>query len=325
MSPIVILLAIPILFVIELIYFKIALRYNIADIPNQRSSHKSVTLRGGGIIFYLSAIYYLIATTLSAPLPYPWFMLGLTLIAVVSFIDDIAPLTSKLRLLFHFAAMLLMLYQLGLISNIHPWWYIVIALIVCTGVINAYNFMDGINGITGAYSLLTLGTLAYINQYQIAFIDPNLIYITMAGVFVFNLFNFRKKAKCFAGDVGSVSIAFIILFILGSLIITSQNFSYLLILGVYGVDTVLTIMHRIKLRENILDAHRKHAYQLMANELKIPHLTVSTIYTILQAAITAGLIYLFNYCYIYSAAVIVVLATIYIIFINRYFKLHLAK
>ena len=116
----------------------------------------------------------------------------------------------------------------------------------------------------------------YINQKE-NFIDNNFLIVTTLSVLVFCFFNFRKKAKCFAGDVGAVCIAFIILFALGRLILQTNDVTYLMLLGLYGVDTVLTIIHRIMLHENLGEAHRKHAYQLMANELKIPHVIAKKI------------------------------------------------
>ena len=249
------------LFVAELFYFRIADKCNIIDKPNERSSHTSITLRGGGVIFYFGALAYF----LTSGFEYPWFMLALTLVTFISFVDDVHSTSRKLRLLFHFSAMGLMFWQWGLFSL--PWWWIIIALIVCTGIINAYNFMDGINGITGGYSLVVLGGLAYINASIVPFVEPVFIYTVLCGVLVFCFFNFRKKAKCFAGDVGSVSIAFILLFLIGKLIIQTGDFSWIILLSVYGVDSVLTIIHRLMLHENIGLPHRKHMYQLMANEL----------------------------------------------------------
>ena len=252
------------LFVAELFYFRVADKFNIIDKPNERSSHSRITLRGGGIIFYFGALAYF----LSNHWEYPWFMLALTLITFISFVDDIRSTSQGLRLVFHFTAMALMFYQWGLFSL--SWWWIIIALIICTGIINAYNFMDGINGITGGYSLVILGALAYINSEITTFVEPALINTVLCAVLVFCFFNFRKKAKCFAGDVGSVSIAFILLFLIGKLIIKTEDFSWIILLSVYGVDSVLTIIHRLMLHENIGLPHRKHMYQLMANELKIP-------------------------------------------------------
>lgn len=306
------------LFVAELFYFRVADKFNIIDKPNERSSHSRITLRGGGIIFYFGALAYF----LSNHWEYPWFMLALTLITFISFVDDVRSTSQGLRLVFHFTAMALMFYQWGLFSL--SWWWIIIALIVCTGIINAYNFMDGINGITGGYSLIILGALAYINEEMVSFAEPALIYTVLCSVVVFCFFNFRRKAKCFAGDVGSVSIAFILLFLIGKLILKTEDFSWIILLAVYGVDSVLTIIHRLMLHENIGLPHRKHMYQLMANELKIPHVVVSLVYMAVQAIVIIGYIYCQNWGYLYLLCAILLLSFIYIWFMRKYFRLHLS-
>ena len=307
------------LFVAELFYFRVADKFNIIDKPNERSSHSRITLRGGGIIFYFGALAYF----LSNHWEYPWFMLALTLITFISFVDDVRSTSQGLRLVFHFTAMALMFYQWGLFSL--SWWWIIIALIICTGIINAYNFMDGINGITGGYSLVILGALAYINSEITTFVEPALINTVLCSVLVFCFFNFRKKAKCFAGDVGSVSIAFILLFLIGKLILTTGDFSWIILLSVYGVDSVLTIIHRLMLHENIGLPHRKHMYQLMANELKIPHVGVSLIYMGAQALVILGYFCFVRYGYWYLLGIIVLLSGIYVLFMRRYFHLHIQK
>lgn len=307
------------LFVAELFYFRVADKFNIIDKPNERSSHSRITLRGGGIIFYFGALAYF----LSNHWEYPWFMLALTLITFISFVDDVRSTSQGLRLVFHFTAMALMFYQWGLFSL--SWWWIIIALIICTGIINAYNFMDGINGITGGYSLVILGALAYINSEITTFVEPALINTVLCAVLVFCFFNFRKKAKCFAGDVGSVSIAFILLFLIGKLIIKTEDFSWMILLSVYGVDSVLTIIHRLMLHENIGLPHRKHMYQLMANELKIPHVGVSLIYMGAQALVILGYFCFVRYGYWYLLGIIVLLSGIYVLFMRRYFHLHIQK
>ena len=310
------LMVLVLLFVAELFYFKIADKCNIIDKPNERSSHTRVTLRGGGIIFYFGAL----ACFLTSGFEYPLFILALTLVTFISFVDDIKSTRQVTRLLFHFSAMGLMFCQWGLFSL--PWWWIVIALIVCTGIINAYNFMDGINGITGGYSLVVLTALAIINAEIIPFVEGDFIYTVICSVVVFCFFNFRKQAKCFAGDVGSVSIAFILLFLLGKLIIQTGDFSWIVLLSVYGVDSVLTIIHRLMLHENIGLPHRKHLYQLMANELKIPHVVVSSVYMAVQATIIIGYLFCLNHGYLYLSVVVLLLGLVYICFMKRYFGLH---
>ena len=301
------------LFALELIYFKIGDHFNIIDKPNQRSSH---TLRGGGVIFLFGVWLY--ATFFG--FQYPWFLLGLSMIAVISFIDDVHSVPNRYRIIVHFASMLFMFYQWGIFTE-SQWWIALIALIVCIGIINAYNFMDGINGITGGYSLAVLIPLAIIN-FHTEFVDMNLIWTVIVSVIIFCFFNFRKKAKCFAGDVGAVSIAFLILFILGDLIITTGNFWYILFLCVYGIDSVLTICHRIILHENIFDAHRKHAYQLMANELKIPHVFVAGFYMTLQLTISFGLMFVPVNKWVYFVVIILVLVLAYVLFRKKYYHLH---
>ncbi|UZJ65463.1 hypothetical protein OKW96_04525 [Sphingobacterium sp. KU25419] len=144
---------------------------------------------------------------------------------LVSFLDDVFTLSNKIRLLVHFSAVLLLAYQMHLFEM--PWYYLLITFVVVVGVINAYNFMDGINGITACYSLAVGGLLMLVNQ-QINFIEQDLLAFTLLGVLVFTFFNFRTNARCFAGDVGAVSIAFILLFALGTLILVTGNLIYIL-------------------------------------------------------------------------------------------------
>jgi len=305
------------LFAVELLYFLIADHFNIIDKPNQRSSHTSITLRGGGVIFYIGILLYFLIEGFQ----YPWFFAGLTMISVISFADDIKPRSSKVRLAVHFVSMALMFYQWNLFEL--PWYYTFISLVFCTGILNAYNFMDGINGITGGYSLAVIGALWYINSYQTNFIDTNFLYYLILSILVFNFFNFRRKAKCFAGDVGAISIAFIIVYLLGLLIIKTHDFSYIILLAMYGVDSILTIIHRIILKENIFEPHRKHVYQIMANELKIPHVIVSTFYALSQVLIVVGFLYFKTY--LYPIIVVLILSLLYVIFKRKFFHLHIIR
>ena len=320
-----------ILLVLELVYFKIADKCNIIDKPNERSSHSTIVLRGGGIIFMLGLWVWAAFTStglLSTGLGfgYPWFLAAVTLIAGVSFVDDIRSLPDSVRLVAQFVAMGLMFYQLDML-HWEMWWVAIIALIVCVGASNVINFMDGINGITGGYALASFIPIYILNR-EMGFVDESLVMTVILADVVFCLFNFRPKgkAKCFAGDVGSIGIAFILLFLIGKLIMKTGDVTYLIFLLVYGVDGCLTICHRILLHENLGEAHRKHAYQLMANELKIGHVTVSLIYMALQMAVSLGLIYL---CpdtlvahWVYLAVALVVLAIAYILFKKKYYHLH---
>ena len=284
-----------ILLVLELLYFRIADKFNIIDKPNHRSSHTQITLRGGGIIFPIAFVLYFVMSIIHrkewfVPEQFWSFGLGLFLLSAISFLDDILDLSTKLRLVFHFLSVVLLIYFLGL-WNVLPFWLLPIVFIFIIGVLNAYNFMDGINGITGLYSFVILSTLYYINQYKIIFTDVNFIIYPVLASLVFLFFNFRKKAKCFAGDVGSMSIAFWVLALLGLLVVKTQELTYLLFIGVYGIEVIFTIIQRIKLKENIFEAHRHHLYQLLVNKMKWSHLLVSTMYGVIQLLINFSIIY----------------------------------
>ena len=299
------------LFLIENLYFFIAERFKIIDKPNERSLHLKITIRGGGIIFLISSILYFI----DSGFQFPVFILGLSAITTVSFLDDIFTLPNRYRLPFQFLAIILILLELHFFTN--SIWICVVVVIIGVGIINAYNFMDGINGITGGYSTVIIGFLWFINNYHVKFIENDFLIFTISGLMVFNYFNFRTKARCFAGDVGSISIAVIILFLLLKLIFQEQNLIYILFLSVYGVDSVLTIIHRLFLKENIFKAHRLHLFQVIVHNLKVPHLLMASIYMLIQGVICCIVIFSLRYSIITQlingVSIMVLLVTLYII------------
>ena len=320
------------LFVLEVGYFRVAARFNIIDKPNERSSHSSVVLRGGGVIFLLGVWIWCAFFGFH----YPLFLAAVTLAAGISFIDDIHSLPDSVRLVVQFVAMGLMIGQIFLgwsgafafgESLLAKVLFVVVALIVCVGATNIYNFMDGINGITAGYSLAVLVPLAIMNM-RTGFVEPSFLIVMVLAVLVFSFFNFRPrgKAKCFAGDVGSVGMAFIVLFAIGMLIARTGDITWLIFLLVYGVDGCLTICHRIMLHENLGEAHRKHAYQLMANELRMSHPLVSAIYMALQLAVSLGFIFLIPDTplahWLYLTGALVVLGVAYVMFMKKYYYLH---
>ncbi len=338
-----------VLLVLELVYFKVADRFNIIDKPNERSSHSTIVLRGGGIIFPISMIVWLILGMVqgfngSSVQEYIPFIVGLVLIAGVSFVDDIHSLPDSLRMMAQIIATLLMFWSINLGAGltVNGSWLLqvviaVIALFFCVGATNFINFMDGINGITAAYSLAMLIPLLIVDSLEFKvesqlkvgeFIEPSYLIVAIIGVLVFSIFNFRPKgkAKCFAGDVGSIGIAFIILFALGRLMLVTKDVTWIVFFLIYGVDGTLTIIHRIMLHEHLGEAHRKHAYQLMANELKMSHVTVSLLYMVMQLAVSLGFIYLCpnttlaHWIYFIAAAIVFGLA--YVLFKMKYYHLH---
>jgi UDP-GlcNAc:undecaprenyl-phosphate GlcNAc-1-phosphate transferase len=296
------------LFLLIRLYFILANRYNIIDKPNQRSSHTSVTLRGGGVIFPISLILWFFLNDFQ----YPFLTLGVFLIATISFLDDILSLSSKSRLLVHLISVLLVLYELAFLEL--EWWTWIIGVILLIGWLNTFNFMDGINGITVLYAASVLAPLAMLN-YELSLIDQSLYYYLGSSLIVFGFYNVRKKAKTFAGDVGSISLGLIVAFLLISLILNTGNWEYILFVSVYGIDSVITIIERLLKRENIFEAHRSHLYQLLANEIKIPHILVSLIYAIIQFVIAIIVIYHFPDFISAKAMIIVTLALLSLIYI----------
>jgi UDP-N-acetylmuramyl pentapeptide phosphotransferase/UDP-N-acetylglucosamine-1-phosphate transferase len=223
-----------------------------------------------------------------------YFLIGLTLICGISFWDDVSSLPNRVRIVIHFLSISLIFYGLG-IFTLAPGWLIIIAYIFFVGVMNAYNFMDGINGITGLYSLAILLSLQYVNHKLLSFTPSDFINYAGLACIVFLFFNFRKQAKCFAGDVGSMGISFWVVTVLLQLMISSRSFIWILFLSVYGVDTVCTILHRLYLRQNIFEAHRMHFYQILSNERGVSHLKVSAGYALVQLIINSIIIYSYVY------------------------------
>ncbi|GAB5522678.1 MAG: glycosyltransferase family 4 protein [Roseivirga sp.] len=267
-----------ILFVLGMIgYFKVASQYHIIDKPNERSSHVKPTVRGGGIIF----VFAMLLVALQNDFDLPFFITGFFTVSIISFMDDIKEMSKRWRLGTQLISLTLLIYQVT--QGELEWWQWAVFLVLAMSSVNFYNFMDGINGITAFYSLVFLGSCLYLQQTGELAVKEDLIVLPMLSVLVFSFFNARKRARCFAGDVGSVSMAFIVVYLVGLLCWQHQDFTYIWLLGIYGVDAVLTIFQRIMLGQNILQGHRLHLYQLMANEGAIPHVRVSAIYAIIQA------------------------------------------
>jgi UDP-N-acetylmuramyl pentapeptide phosphotransferase/UDP-N-acetylglucosamine-1-phosphate transferase len=301
-------------FILMLVYFKIADRYNIIDKPNHRSAHTEITLRGGGIIFPIAYLFFMgsqiflyhlgFSLNIAENENYWVFGAGLLLISTISFVDDLMDLSSKIRLVFHFIAVSLLMFFINAFQLL-PIWAVPICYIFIIGILNAYNFMDGINGMSALYSFVVLGSLWFVNHNLVSFVTEDFIIYPMIACLVFLFFNFRKKAKCFLGDVGSMGIAFWIIALLAILMLKTGDLKWILFLTVYGIETIFTIVERIKLKENIFDAHRRHLYQLFANEKNISHLSVSSAYAFIQLVINGFIIFLdWNYWLIVAVIVL---------------------
>ncbi len=301
---------------IIIIYYFLAKYYKLYDKPNIRSSHKFNTLNGGGIIFPIAFIlpifieleYY----------KYINLIIGIILISIISFIDDIKPISNFKRVLFHFIAVILLLSQLDIISI--NFLYFIVALILITGILSAYNFMDGINGLNGAYSVATLLSLLFINKsYNLV---PEILIISLIiSLIIFLFLNFRSSAIMFSGDIGSISIGYIVSFIILILIIKDHNIKWILLLGVYGLESVGTIVLRIIRKENIFEPHQTCFYQYLANFKKINHLIITSIYCITQLLLNYILIFKTDFIIIVSYLSLIILYAVSRIKLEGYYKL----
>ena len=293
-------------------YLRLARHLGIVDQPNERSSHADpTTVRGGGIVFFVAALAAFFYTGFA----YPYFFAGLTLVATVSFLDDLRPLPKRYRLIAQFVSVALLLYETGLLTN--EVWAVAGLLIVGIGIQNAYNFMDGINGMTAWYSLVCVGTLWFWQRELHMSTTDSFLPFTFIGLLIFSYANARRRAVCFAGDVGSVSIACIILLPMIQTIISTQTYLPILLLAVYGVDSSLTILHRLYHRQNVFQAHRQHLFQLLVHKLNWPHLRVSALYALVQLAVNGLVIHAIDWpvCsqWMFAGGVLAALTTLYII------------
>jgi UDP-N-acetylmuramyl pentapeptide phosphotransferase/UDP-N-acetylglucosamine-1-phosphate transferase len=274
-------------FAILFLYKALAFKWNILDIPNERSSHVQPTVRGGGIVFPVLTLGWFAFNQIS----YPFFLIGLILLSIVSFIDDIKNLSFKLRLVTQILAVAAMLWSLGLIGSL-SYGAVVLLFLLTVGWLNTFNFMDGINGITALYAISVLSSFWVLNHY-VEFIEASFIKALLLITVAFAFFNVRTKAIMFAGDVGSISLAFILAFLMILLFVQTQNWFFILFFLIYGVDSIMTIVERLLKRENIFEAHRSHLYQLLCNEYQCKHLSVSFSYALLQFIISGGVILMY--------------------------------
>lgn len=268
------------------LYFFIAKKYGIIDKPNERSSHNEPVIRGAGVVFYFAAFLHFCVSNYKCT----FFFIGLSIIVLISFWDDIKSLPNSVRLVIHLTSIWLLLHQIGFKLNTN---FVIVALVVlfCVGVLNAFNFMDGINGLTGLYSLVGLSTIFVLNTKLGEFIESDFVIYLIIACLVFLFFNFRKRAACFSGDVGSFGMAFIMIFLIGKLIIFTENPKYIFFLFLYGLDTIYTLLFRLLKGENIFKAHRIHFYQILVHQYNFQHLTISTLYAIMQLVLNLWIVF----------------------------------
>lgn len=282
------------LLAIEMAYIPLARKNKWSTERNRRADGHPVTVIGGGIIFYIAMVIWCLAmgfiyrqTEIAAN-----FIVGLTMVAACSFADDLMQLKVSIRLIVQFVAVTFLGMQCALFDM--P-WIVWTGFLICTvGFVNAYNFMDGINGITAAYSICVLGVFLYIDIFVTDFIPGSFIAMALISLIIFAFFNYRKRALVFAGDVGSITMGFIVATVLLYYILATAELTAVIFISVYGVDTFLTVLRRASEGENIFKSHRKHIYQLLNYVWKCPQLNIANGYALLQTAISIGYLYMDN-------------------------------
>jgi UDP-N-acetylmuramyl pentapeptide phosphotransferase/UDP-N-acetylglucosamine-1-phosphate transferase len=258
----------------------IAKKLQLTDVPSARSSHRDVTITGAGFIFPIA--FFLPLALTGEFIHYRSTIAGLLLISLVSFADDLKSVHPVIRVTVQVIAVSLLLWQTGGLFKMKA-WQIVPGFILVVGIINSYNFMDGINGMNALYSISMIGILWMLRASGIHFLPVlPVFYSLMSALLAFSLFNVRKKAICFSGDVGSISIAYIISLMIIQVMIATDSEVWILLFGVYGLDSVGTIVLRIIRGEKIWMPHRTHFYQYLVNERKWPHVRVSALYAVMQ-------------------------------------------
>ena len=280
----------------SILYYFWAKRQAIVDIPNERSSHLHQPVRGLGIVFPIACALMGILSLYTRLLPLEieeiWIRpvlipLGIVLAGLTGYLDDRLDLRATIRLPLYALSVGLVLFASSPLSYI-SFLGAGIALIVLVGIINTYNFMDGINGITGLYSIVFFGSmLYYLNDC-----NPNLLGFTevllipaLCFYIVFGVFNYRKTALAFLGDAGSIGTGLLVSTCLILLFVEFQSIHVLSLLLVYGVDSVGTILIRLIRRENIFKAHRSHFYQDLVHKIGFSHIKVSFVYALIQLCI----------------------------------------
>lgn len=271
-------------------YFPFARKRNMLAGVNHRSSHTQPVITGTGFIFFVSYMVYAGVLLYHGIEGFPWcFFIGLTLLSIVSFVDDLEEVWFLWRLLVQLVAMALMLWQiqleessLALMPSVVQWSAIVMCWGFSVGLLNMYNFMDGLNGMLGGLVLSSLIPFWLINQYVTPFVDAQLLYFTLLPTLLFLFYNARKQAKCFSGDVGAIAVGYIMTYLLIKLMIKTGNVAYLALFVSIFIEAGLTIVQRLFAGENIFQPHRIHLFQLLCNEGKRNHVAVSSVYAGIQ-------------------------------------------
>ena len=300
-----------------------AFRERLLDVPNERSSHTVPTPRGAGV--GILAAFIVAGLTLRIPTT---FLFAAILISAISFYADYFRISIKFRLVVQVLSALILLFPLlphlsaifALSTlGVHPFLFLLVLsaiFLFIVGTANFYNFMDGIDGIAGLSGVIGFGLLGVYSLYRP---DPDAfqtslsllsICISLAclGYLPFNM----PRAKVFMGDVGSILLGFVF----ACLVVTlSRNYlemvCFAALLFPFYADELTTMTVRLRDHEDLTQSHRRHLYQLLANELGVDHGKISSAYAAAQLAIGVGVLIAYSFG---LSAVLFFLASCFIFF-----------
>lgn len=273
------------------LYFPFARKKGILAGVNTRSSHKSPTVTAAGFIFPLSLLVYYIYSLAIGGSPSLWLLVGMLLLAAVSFADDLGEVWFVYRLLAQLFGVSLMMTQvvleLGFFPPDNAAYVVIFVVLIGFGIftINLFNFMDGINGMLGLLTLSVLIPLALTEFYVQCFTDPGLLLYLLLPTLVFLFFNCRRRPVFFCGDVGSITVGFVLTYLVVKLLMQTGDLTYLLFFAVIYIEAGITVLQRLLAGQNIFKPHRIHLFQLLSNERGFPHAAVSAVYASIQLLI----------------------------------------
>jgi len=256
--------------------------FGLMDMPNERSSHDLPTPRGGGV----GVLAAFAVASIALPIPlYLW--IPAALLSLASFFDDRLDLSPRTRLIFQFAAAAAVALPLGSGLAIPPLLKILLLFVpvFIVGTANFYNFMDGINGIAGMTGVTAFALLAYFASLQGLHDESQHLLAVSAACLGFLPFNV-PRARVFMGDVGSILLGFV--FAVDVIWLANSPAAFLALAGClfpFYADALSTLFVRWRDGETLYQAHRRHLYQILANQLRMAHWKISTGYAVVQAII----------------------------------------
>ena len=290
-------------------YLVLGNKFKIYDVPNNRSSHKNTVIRGGGIVLLLINIIWVIFEPSQLNI---LLSVSLSIGVVTGFLDDFKNLKTSTRFVLYLIAVGIILFGVLELQRFDTYIWIPLFIIIL-GSVNTYNFMDGINGITALYSIvISCSSLLILNSLNEFTFNENII--SYAGFFVaFCIFNFRNRDLMFLGDSGSVTMGLFAAFLVVLIGLKINSWSSIILLAVYGVDSVGSIIIRLIKRENILQAHRSHLYQDLVHIKSYNHMTISVLYSFVQLFINVGLFVFYHLGWVesYAGGILLLLAFLY--------------